>query len=73
MKKLVTIAAIQSKVSGDTGKNLARTEKMIRQAVVKGAQIVCLQELYRTHYFPQTRNTQHVVWRRRAEHHGSVV
>ena len=57
MKKLVTIAAIQSKVSGDTGKNLARTEKMIRQAVVKGAQIVCLQELYRTHYFPQTRNT----------------
>src|ERR1035437_2928587 len=56
MKKLVTIAAIQSKVSGDTGKNLARTEKMIRHAAAKGAQIVCLQELYRTLYFPQTRN-----------------
>jgi agmatine deiminase len=56
MKRLVTIAAIQSKVSGDTIKNLARTEKMIGQAATKGAQIICLQELYRTRYFPQTRN-----------------
>ena len=55
MRKLVTIAAIQSKVSGDTGENLARTVKMIRRAAAKGSQIVCLQELYRTRYFPQTR------------------
>jgi agmatine deiminase len=57
MKKLVTIAAIQSRVSKDTARNLARTEKMIRQAAKKGARIVCLQELFRTLYFPQSKRS----------------
>ena len=55
MRKLAIVAAIQSKVSGDTEQNLARTAKMIRKAAAKGAQIICLQELYRTPYFPQER------------------
>src|SRR5581483_2168168 len=37
-------------------RNLAKTERMIRQAAGKGAQIVCLQELFRTPYFPQYKN-----------------
>jgi predicted amidohydrolase len=52
MKK-VTVAAIQSKVSGDIESNVAKTEKMIRQAAKKGAKIICLQELFQTPYFPQ--------------------
>ena len=53
MKSSVIIAGVQSKVSKNPDANLIHTEKMIRQAASKGAQIVCLQELYRTVYFPQ--------------------
>lgn len=47
------IAAIQTKVSKNMDRNLAKTEAFIRTAAKKGAKIVCLQELYRTIYFPQ--------------------
>src|SRR4029077_16141448 len=55
MKAPVTIAGIQCKASKKPEANLAQTALMIRQAAVRGAQIVCLQELYRTVYFPQHR------------------
>jgi agmatine deiminase len=35
---------------------MAKTAEKIEEAVKKGAQIVCLQELYRTRYFPQEEN-----------------
>ena len=53
MKQLVTIAAIQSKVSQDAEANLRKAERRVRQAARRGAQIICLPELYRTVYFPQ--------------------
>ncbi len=53
MAKKVTVAAIQTKVGPDIGKNLTKTEKLIRQAAKKGAKIVALQELFSTVYFPQ--------------------
>ena len=53
MSKSVTIAAIQTKVLNDPEANLKKAEKMIRLAARKGAQILCLPELYRTVYFPQ--------------------
>lgn len=34
-------------------KNFAKTAKMVERAAQKGAQIICLQELYNTRYFPQ--------------------
>lgn len=51
--KFVTIAAIQSAVSADMDANLNKTVKLVEQAAKKGAKIICLQELYRTVYFPQ--------------------
>jgi agmatine deiminase len=51
--KFVTIGLVQSKVSSDISANVAKTEKMIRQAAKKGAQIICLSELFQTPYFPQ--------------------
>jgi len=51
--KFVTVAAIQSTVTADMKKNLIKTAKMVEQAAKKGAQIICLQELYNTPYFPQ--------------------
>lgn len=56
MAKKVTVAAIQTKVGNDINKNLAKTEKLIRQAAKKGAKIVALQELFNTVYFPQYKN-----------------
>ncbi len=52
-RRWVTIGLVQSKVSDNLDTNLTKTEKMIRQAVKKGAQIICLQELFQTPYFPQ--------------------
>ncbi len=51
--KFVTIGLIQNKVSSDAAANLAKTEKMIRQAAHRGAQIICLQELFLSKYFCQ--------------------
>ena len=51
--KKITIALIQTSVSEDLDLNLKRTMEMVRKAASKGAQIVCLQELFRTRYFPQ--------------------
>jgi len=55
MKSTVTVAGIQSQVSNNPDANFKKTEKMIRRAARSGAQIVCLQELYRTIYFAQYR------------------
>jgi agmatine deiminase len=51
--KFVTVGLIQTCVSNDVAENMAKTASKIEQAVARGAQIVCLQELYRTQYFPQ--------------------
>ncbi len=54
--KFATVAAIQSSVSPDLKKNLKKTASLVERAVKKGAQIICLQELYNTPYFPQYQN-----------------
>jgi len=51
--KKITIALIQTSVSEDLDLNLKRTMEKVKDAASKGAQIVCLQELFRTRYFPQ--------------------
>lgn len=53
-KKLVKVAAIQTKVSVDMDANLKKTADKVKKAAKKGAKIICLSELYRTIYFPQT-------------------
>ncbi len=52
-EKKVTIGLIQTSVSEDLDLNLKRTMEKVKEAASKGAQIVCLQELFRTRYFPQ--------------------
>jgi agmatine deiminase len=48
----VTIGLVQTRVSDDIKNNMERTISKIREAAKKGAQVICLQELYRTKYFP---------------------
>ena len=52
-EKKVTVALIQSSVSEDLDLNLLRTMEKVKEAASQGAKIVCLQELFRTRYFPQ--------------------
>ncbi|HLC67172.1 MAG TPA: carbon-nitrogen hydrolase [Candidatus Nanoarchaeia archaeon] len=49
---MVKIGLIQTAVSDDLDANLDKTIRMIRDAAKQGAQMVCLQELFRTKYFP---------------------
>lgn len=52
-EKIVCIGLIQTTASHDVGLNMEKTTQKIAEAAKAGAQIVCLQELYRTRYFPQ--------------------
>ncbi len=52
-EKIITIGLIQTAVSADIIENMKKAIIQIKKAATKGAQIICLQELYRTMYFPQ--------------------
>jgi agmatine deiminase len=52
----VSVALIQASCSDDIAVNMKKTQEKIGEAAAKGAQIVCLQELYRSRYFPQQEN-----------------
>ena len=53
----VTVGLIQSRASLDPDRNLAATARRIRLAAEGGARIVCVQELFRSRYFPQAEDT----------------
>ncbi|MCL2642095.1 MAG: carbon-nitrogen hydrolase [Candidatus Bathyarchaeota archaeon] len=52
-KSVIAVGLIQTAVSEDMAANLKKTLIKIEEAAKKGAQIICLQELYHTRYFPQ--------------------
>lgn len=51
-KRIVKVGLVQTAVSEDLNANLELTLKKVSEAADQGAQIVCLQELYRAPYFP---------------------
>lgn len=51
-KNSVTIGLVQTGLSDNIKANMENTIAKIREAAGKGAKIICLQELYRTKYFP---------------------
>ncbi len=56
------IGLIQTAVSEDPDRNLAHTLDAARTAIREGARILCLQELYRTPYFPQYDDQDASAW-----------
>lgn len=52
-KKFVTIGLVQTSVGPDMTKNFSKTVKLVERAAKKGAQIICLQELFLSPYFCQ--------------------
>ncbi len=47
------IGLVQMSMSADPAVNLARAVTFVKQAAAKGAQVICLPELFRSHYFCQ--------------------
>ena len=58
MSEKLTIGLLQQKCSADLAANLARTIEAIREAARRGAQIVCLEELFRSQYFCREENAE---------------
>ncbi len=54
--RLITVAAIQISVSDDIRANIEKAARLARKAAQRGAEIICLPELYDVPYFPQYRN-----------------
>jgi N-carbamoylputrescine amidase len=53
-----TIGAVQMRSSADRDKNLARAGEKIRAAAARGAQIICLHELFGSEYFCREENDE---------------
>lgn len=51
--KIIKIGIVQTKVTDDLNFNLNHTLELVEKLARSGAWIICLQELFRTPYFPQ--------------------
>lgn len=56
MSRTVSVAATQFSIDWDIEKNINKAEEIVREAAGKGAQIILLQELFKTVYFCQVTN-----------------
>jgi N-carbamoylputrescine amidase len=52
------VALVQTRMGADVDANLAHARDQVAAAARQGAQIICLPELYRSLYFPQTEDAQ---------------
>jgi len=55
-KRSIKVGLVQTRVGEDLQDNLDKTARFIKQAAKKGAQVVCLQELFASRYFAQTKD-----------------
>jgi len=60
MTRTVTVAATQMACSWDHQANIAKAEKLVREAAAKGAQVILIQELFETPYFCQKPNPEYL-------------
>lgn len=54
-----TIGIIQDHASDDAPANVERAEALVREAARRGAQIICLKELFNTPYFAKSTKVEH--------------
>ena len=58
MQETFRIGLVQTSCSLDPNENLAKTEWKVREAADRGAQVICLQELFRSQYFFREENAE---------------
>ena len=57
MPRVLRIALVQHSCGESPSENLERAETLVREAAGRGAELVCLQELFRTRYFCQVEDS----------------
>lgn len=57
--RIVQVGLVQMRCSADPDANLQRAIAGVREAAAQGAQIICLQELFRSLYFCQSEDHEH--------------
>jgi N-carbamoylputrescine amidase len=70
--KQVTVAATQMACGWDREANVARAEKLIREAAGRGANVILIQELFETPYFCKDHSAKHFDLARPLEGHPAV-
>src|ERR1700742_560419 len=68
----VILAATQMACDWDRDANIARGEKLVRDAAARGANIILLQELFETPYFCKDHDPKHFDLARPMEGHPAV-
>jgi N-carbamoylputrescine amidase len=56
------VGLVQTRVGEDVARNLEQTDAAVADAARRGAEIVCLQELFATRYFAQIRHERFLDW-----------
>ena len=69
----VTVAATQIACDWDRDANVARDEKLTRQAAGRGAQIILIQELFETPYFCKDHRSEHLELAKPLDGHPAVA
>jgi len=69
---IVTVAATQMACSWDRDANIARADRLIREAAARGAQVVLIQELFETPYFCKDHSARHFELAKPLEGHPAV-
>ena len=59
---IVPVGLVQMRCSEDREENLAKAAARVEEAAGRGAQVVCLQELFRSHYPCQTEDASRFDW-----------
>jgi N-carbamoylputrescine amidase len=57
-QRVITVGLIQMKAEASPRRNLARATSRIAEAAKRGAQIICVQELFCSRYFPQAESVK---------------
>jgi N-carbamoylputrescine amidase len=58
MKRKYTIAVVQLNLDDTAANNLAKCSDWVVKAANQGAEVICLPELYSSHYFCQSENVE---------------
>jgi predicted amidohydrolase len=59
---LIKLAGIQISCCEEKERNIEKAIKFVQIAVEKGAQMICFQELFTTHWFPREMNRDYFFW-----------
>ena len=69
---VVTVAALQSAFSDDANANVSRVTAMVREAALKGANVVLPPELFEGHYFCREQKSRHFDRAHSVEEHPAI-